>query len=132
MPRPKAGEDFCDLGTENFQEQRKQLIEPEIFHRKSLFSRKIESSNQTMLNFKTVTIAIPQYEIKNEKKMLITKTTVLWQIETEISGTTNKTYVLRKDSDFYFLRKCLLENYPYIMIPALPKRKESTNSEHLA
>lgn len=84
-----------------------------------------------MLNFKTVQIAIPQYEIKNEKKMLISKTVVVWQIETDVQGSDNKMYVLRKDSDFYFLRKCLVELYPYIMVPALPKRKESTNNDHL-
>lgn len=38
--------------------------------------------------------------------------------------------IVRKDQDFYFLRKMLLKNYPYIIIPPLPikKKKESDKS----
>ena len=37
---------------------------------------------------------------------------------------------MRKDQDFYLLRKMLLKNYPFIIIPPLPikKKKESEKS----
>lgn len=38
--------------------------------------------------------------------------------------------IVRKDQDFYFLRKMLLKYYPYIIVPPLPikKKKESDKS----
>jgi hypothetical protein len=38
--------------------------------------------------------------------------------------------IQRKDQDFYFLRKILLKEYPYMIIPPLPikKKKESDKS----
>jgi len=37
--------------------------------------------------------------------------------------------IQRKDQDFYFLRKILLKNFPYIIIPPLPKMKKKKESE---
>jgi len=37
--------------------------------------------------------------------------------------------IQRKDQDFYFLRKILLKNFPYVIIPPLPKIKKKKESE---
>lgn len=49
-----------------------------------------------------------------------------YKIYTEPLGWT----VLRKDADFYFLRKILIKNYPYVIVPPLPvkKKKEGEKS----
>jgi hypothetical protein len=38
--------------------------------------------------------------------------------------------IMRKDQDFYFLRRMLLKEFPYIIIPCLPikKKKETPKS----
>jgi len=50
----------------------------------------------------------------------------LFKVRTEPLGWT----ILRKDQDFYFLRKILLKNFPYMIIPPLPlkKKKDSEKS----
>lgn len=39
--------------------------------------------------------------------------------------------VLRKDADFYFLRKYLLKMYPYLIIPPLPPKKKKETERFL-
>jgi hypothetical protein len=39
--------------------------------------------------------------------------------------------VVRKDADFYFLRKYLLKMYPYLIIPPLPPKKKKDTDRFL-
>jgi hypothetical protein len=57
--------------------------------------------------------------------------TIMFQVETEIPGQTFKYLVQRKDSDFYGLRRVLLEQFPYTLIPALPVKSTSTSSAEI-
>jgi hypothetical protein len=53
---------------------------------------------------------------------------LLYKIKTE-AGALDWT-IMRKDADFYFLRKILVKRYPYLIVPPLPtkKKKESEKS----
>lgn len=48
-------------------------------------------------------------------------------METEIPGTAYKYIVWRKDSDFYALRKMLVQMVPYTLVPALPPKLTTTS-----
>lgn len=37
----------------------------------------------------------------------------------------------RKDADFYFLRKVLIKNYPYLMVPPLPAKKKKDSEKSI-
>jgi len=50
---------------------------------------------------------------------------LLYTIKTEPLGWT----IQRKDQDFYFLRKILQKNYPYVIVPPLPAKKKKDSEK---
>ena len=68
-----------------------------------------------------VVIKVPRYEIK--KGGFFSSDYAMYMVESEIVtvGNKNRIRVLRKDSDFYELRRYLRLQYPYLLVPPLPK-----------
>jgi hypothetical protein len=67
---------------------------------------------------------------KIEKGSILKGDRAFFQVETSFSGTRLKYIVQRKDSDFYALRRGLVQKYPYVLVPALPPRqRDQTEAE---
>ena len=78
----------------------------------------------TLLNSKRIKIRVTEGSVKHGG--LFAANYVLYKITTEPLGWG----ILRKDMDFYQLRKILLKQHPYMIIPPLPvkKKKEADKS----
>lgn len=80
----------------------------------------------TPLNDKRIKIRVMEGALKSGG--LFAASYLIYKIKTE--GKSVDWTINRKDADFYFLRKILLKNYPYCIVPPLPakKKKESEKS----
>ena len=54
---------------------------------------------------------------------------LLYKVRTEAEGV--QWSIFRKDADFYFLRKVLIKNYPYLMVPPLPVKKKKDTEKSI-
>tara|TARA_B110000285_G_C14936913_1_gene520061 strand:- start:9 stop:275 length:267 start_codon:yes stop_codon:yes gene_type:complete len=54
---------------------------------------------------------------------------LLYKVKTE--GDSVEYSIQRKDADFYLLRKILLKNFPYHIVPPLPARKKKENEKFI-
>ena len=78
----------------------------------------------TLLNSKRIKIRVTEGSVRHGG--LFAANYILYKISTEPLGWT----IFRKDMDFYQLRKILLKQHPYMIIPPLPvkKKKEADKS----
>lgn len=78
----------------------------------------------TPLNGKRIQIRVSEGGLKSGG--LFSSSYLLYKVQTEPLGWS----ILRKDLDFYFLRKILVKLYPYVFVPPLPikKKKDSEKS----
>jgi len=78
----------------------------------------------TLLNSKRIKIRVTEGSVKHGG--LFAANYILYKIETAPLGWV----IQRKDMDFYQLRKILLKQHPYMIIPPLPvkKKKEAEKS----
>jgi hypothetical protein len=77
----------------------------------------------TRFSFKKITIKVPLVEVK--KGGFFTGDFSHFTVETEVPGDKEKIRVLRKDPDFYTLRRLLKAVHPYMLVPPLPPVKKN-------
>ena len=79
---------------------------------------------KTPLSNKRITVRVIDGSLKSGG--IFSASYLLFKINVEPIGWS----IFRKDQDFYFLRKILLRDFPYVIIPPLPikKKKESEKS----
>lgn len=81
----------------------------------------------TRFSFKNITIKVPVVEVK--KGGFFTGDYSHFTVETEIPGDKEKVKVLRKDADFYTLRRLLKANHPFMLVPPLPPVKKNLQTK---
>ena len=74
----------------------------------------------TALNGKRIKIRVSEGSIKSGG--LFAASYLLYKVKTE--GDSLDYSIQRKDADFYLLRKILVKNFPYKIIPPLPAKKK--------
>jgi hypothetical protein len=79
--------------------------------------------NPTKFSFKQINIKIPNFEVR--KGGFFTGDFSLYTIETEVPNEKEKIKVLRKDPDFYTLRRLLKAIHPFMLVPPLPPVKKN-------
>jgi hypothetical protein len=87
---------------------------------------KIDGRNKTEINLVDAKIRVTQFEVR--KGGVFSSARVYFQVETEIPGAPYKYLVHRKDSDFYALRKVMVQMLTYTMVPPLPIKAVTTNA----
>ena len=81
----------------------------------------------TRFSFKKITIKVPLVEVK--KGGFFTGDFSHFTVETEVPGDKEKIKVLRKDPDFYTLRRLLKAVHPYMLVPPLPPVKKNLQTK---
>lgn len=79
------------------------------------------------LNNKLVKIKV--FDGSVEKGGFLQQSYLQYKVTTEAEGVSWS--ISRKDADFYFLRKVLLKNYPYMMVPPLPAKKKKDSEKSI-
>lgn len=81
----------------------------------------------TRFSFKKITIKVPLVEVK--KGGFFTGDFSHFTVETEVPGDKDKIKVLRKDPDFYTLRRLLKAVHPFMLVPPLPPVKKNLQTK---
>lgn len=81
---------------------------------------KTTSDMKTEINFIKIKTTIKSFDVR--KGGMLGRDTVLFCISSEADDDSWKGLTHRNDDDFYELRKLMIVNIPYLMVPPLPSR----------